>query len=137
MKKILLSITLVLSVFLLSACSNSGSISEIKYPDFQKKLANKESFILEVIQDGCSYCSEFSPKFDKVLTKYEIRAFSLNLTDLSDVERKEFNNNYQISGTPSVLFFKDGTESSILNRINGNKDEDTIVSKLKTNGYIK
>lgn len=137
MKKILLSITLVLSIFLLSACSSSDSVSEIKYSNFQKKLANKESFILEVIQDGCSYCSEFSPKFDKVLSKYEVKAYSLNLTDLSDAERNEFNNNYQISGTPSVLFFKDGEESSILNRINGNQDEDMIVSKLKTNGYIK
>lgn len=137
MKKVLLSITLVLSIFLLSACSSSGSVSEIKYSNFQKKLANKESFILEVIQDGCSYCSEFSPKFDKVLSKYEVKAYSLNLTDLSDAERNEFNNNYQISGTPSVLFFKDGEESSILNRINGNQDEDMIVSKLKTNGYIK
>lgn len=137
MKKILLSITLVLSIFLLSACSSSGSVSKIKYSDFQKKIANKESFILEVIQDGCSHCSEFSPRFDKVLSKYEVKAYSLNLTDLADAERSEFNNNYQITGTPTVLFFKDGEESSILNRINGNQDEDVIVTKLKTNGYIK
>lgn len=137
MKRILLSITLFLSIFLLTACSSSDSISEIKYADFQKKIADKESFILEVVQDGCSYCESFTPKFDKVLTKYEVKANSLNLTDLSDAERKEFNNNYQISGTPTVLFFKDGKESSILNRISGNKDEDTIISKLKVNGYIK
>lgn len=136
MKKILLSITLVLSVFLLTACS-SGSVSEIKYSSFQKKLANKESFILEVIQDGCSYCSEFAPKFDKVLTDYNIKAYSLNLTGLADAERKEFNNNFQISGTPCVLFFADGEESSILNRINGNQNKDKIIEKLKTNGYIK
>lgn len=136
MKKLLLSITLVLSIFLLSACS-SGSISEINYSNFQKKIANKETFILEVIQDGCSYCSEFAPKFDKVLSEYEIEAYSLNLTNLADAERKEFNNNFQINGTPCVLFFKDGEESSILNRINGNQSKDKIIEKLKLNEYIK
>lgn len=136
MKKILLSITLVLSIFLLSACS-SGSVSEIKYSAFQKKLANKESFILEVIQDGCSFCSEFAPRFDSVLSEHEIKAYSLNLSNLADAERKEFNNNFQISGTPCVLFFQDGEEASLLNRINGNQDKDNIIEKLKVNGYIK
>lgn len=136
MKKILVSIILVLSLVLLSGCS-SDSVSEIRYSNFQKKLANNENFILEVIQDGCSYCSEFAPKFDKVLTEYGINAYSLNLSSLADAERKEFNNNFQISGTPCVLFFENGEEVSILSRINGNQTKDKIIEKLKTNGYIK
>ena len=136
MKKVLLTFTFILSLFILTGCSNN-SIIDLKYSDFQKKVANKETFILEVMQDGCSHCESFTPKFDKVLTEYSITAYSLNLAKLADPERKEFNTNYEVDGTPTVIFFKDGKETSILNRINGDKDKDTIISKLKTNGFIK
>ena len=136
MKKLLLSFVMLLSILFLSACS-SDSVSEISYANFQKKLANKETFMVEVIQDGCSYCSEFAPVFSKVLSDYNLDAYSINLTNLAEAERKEFNNNFQINGTPCVLFFKEGEESSILNRINGNQPKDKIVEKLKLNEYIK
>lgn len=136
MKKFLLTITFILSLFLLTGCEESP-IKNLKYADFQKKIANKETFILEVMQDGCSHCESFTPKFEKVLKEHSITAYSLNLAKLAKVEREEFNNNYEVDGTPTVLFFKDGQESSILNRINGDKDKSVIISKLKTNGYIK
>lgn len=137
MKKVFLTIILTLTLLLFTGCSNNNSISNLKYSDFQKKIANKESFILEIIQDGCSHCASFTPKFDKVLTEYNIKAYSINLAKMAKAETNELDNNYEIDGTPTVLFFKDGEETSILNRINGDKDRDFIISKLKTAGYIK
>ena len=137
MKKTFSIIILFVTLFLFTGCSSNSSISNIKYSAFQKKLANKDTFILLVVQDGCSHCANFTPKFDKVLDNYNIKAFSINLAKMADAEKKEFNTNYEIDGTPTVLFFKDGTETSIMNRINGDKDSTFVISKLQTAGYIK
>ena len=136
MKKVLL-VFLFVAFILTTGCSTSKSITNLKYSDFQKKIANKESFILEVMQDGCSHCESFTPKFDKVLTEYKVKAYALNLAKMASPEKKEFNNNYEVDGTPTVMFFKDGEETSILNRINGDKDKETIIVKLKNAGYIE
>lgn len=137
MKKIILTITLIVSALLLTGCGNNTYIEKIDYSQFQKMLENKESFILEIVQDGCSACEDFSPRFDKILKEHDIKAKSISTTTLSDTDEKEFNNQYQITGTPTVIFFKDGVETSLLNRINGSRSDDVINSKLKANGYIK
>ena len=135
-RKILLIITFMFMV-LLTACSSNTNLKSLKYSEFQKMISNKETFIVEVSQDGCSHCASFTPKFEDVLNKNNITAYNLNLSNMAKAERDEFNNNYNVEGTPTVMFFKDGEESSLLNRIEGDKDTETIVTKLKNNGYIK
>lgn len=136
MKKTIKFITIILTVFILTGCGNS-SITEITYKDLEKKLENKESFILEIVQDGCSNCESFSPKFDKVLTKHNLTAVSINRAKLSDIDSTKLDNLYNITGTPTVIFIENGEEPSILRRIIGDVDQEKIISKLKNAGYIK
>lgn len=143
MKKTLkiLCLLLVLLTFTIG-CRNDEKISseylkEIDYTSFKEKIQNKDGFILEITQDGCSNCSAFAPKFINVLEKYKIVVFNLNISYMTEEEKDEFLDKYDVDGTPTVLFFEDGKETSTLKRIVGNKDEDAITSKLIANGYIE
>jgi len=136
MKKVLKLIIFILTCVIVTGCG-SNNITKITYSELEKKLENKESFILEIVQDGCHNCESFSPKFEKVLNEYNIQAFSINLSNITEEENEKLNNLYNITGTPAVIFIEKGDEPSILRRIVGDSEEDKIISKLKTAGYIK
>lgn len=137
----LLSLFLVLVVFLVGCNQEKkeepSRISEIDYYTLNQKIENEDSFILEVVQTGCSNCTAFSPKFEKVLEKYDLNAFSLNLSDLGTDDANAFLDKYKVDGTPTVMFFEEGKETSTLKRLVGNKTESQIESKLRSNGYIE
>lgn len=136
MKKIFNLIFILLAVLLINGCGTSN-LEIINYNELEQLLKNKETFILEIVQDGCSNCEMFSPKFDKILKKHNIKSKQLNLTNLTEEDSNNFKNLYNVDGTPAVLFINEGEETSISRRIIGNVDEDKIISKLKIAGYIK
>ena len=136
MKKFKFLIILFLGIFLLSGCQNDGYLVSINYSDFKDMQENKENFFVEIVQDGCSYCSAFTPKLKEVLNEYKIKGYQLNLSELSSEELKEFNLSFGSPGTPTTIFFTDGKELSKLQRISGNVSKLKIISKLEANGYI-
>jgi len=134
------SLFLVL-VFLVVGCGNKEEkqqyLKNVDYSQFASMVERKESFILEVVQTGCSNCTAFTPKFEAVLEEYEIVSYSLNLSEISSEDNKKFLKEYSVDGTPTVMFFENGEETSTLKRLTGNQDKEKIISKLKANGYIK
>ena len=139
MKK-LKSILLVIALFLLfTGCSNSNDsyLKSISYKEFKTMCENKETFFVEVVQDGCSHCQAFTPKLKEVLNEYKVTGYQLNLTNMTEEEDKEFSKEFEITGTPNTLFITEGQELSILQRIVGNASKQKIISKLKNNGYIE
>lgn len=149
MKKIikLFSLFLVLVSFVVGCkdeakTNNTNGLDEkvlisVSYDELNEKLENKDTFILEVVQDGCHNCTSFTPKFEKVLDEYDLVAYTLNISIIDANDSDKFLKEYNVDGTPTVIFFKDGKETSTLKRLVGNKDEDVIISKLRSNGYIE
>ena len=41
------------------------------------------------------------------------------------------------TGTPTTIFFEDGKETAMSNRIEGDKDIEVIESKMRKMGYIE
>ena len=136
MKKTAKLLVMIFCILIATGCKSVG-LKEIKYSDLEKAIKNKESFILEVVQDGCSNCESFTPKFEKILNKYKLSAKQINLKKLSEKENNSFSNLYNVSGTPTVIFIDKGEEISITRRIVGDVSEDKVISKLKVAGYIK
>ena len=136
MKKITKISLIIIGIILLAGCEKNP-LQEISYNELEKALNNKETFILEIAQDGCHNCEEFNPIFKKVLKKYNLTAKQINLTKLSEEENTKIKNLYNITGTPTVIFIEKGEEPSILRRIIGAKDKDFIITKLGIAGYIK
>ena len=132
-KKILL---VVLFVFLLSGCGKNN-LKELSFSEFKTKLNNKDTFFVEIVQDGCSHCHNFTPVLKEVLNEYDVVGYQLNMSNLSEEEMEEFDSMYTVTGTPTTIFIKNGVETSIMSRINGEVTKDKIISKLKQNEYIK
>lgn len=140
MKKNILIIALfVVLSFMLSGCGSNDNeyLKDISYKELNEKIENKDSFILEVVQTGCSNCTAFTPKFKSVLEDYEITAYQMNITNLSESDSKKFLDDYDVDGTPTILFFVDGKDSGKMKRLEGNQDKSVIISKLTKAGYIK
>ena len=115
---------------------DTSYLTEITFSELKTKLDNKEDIILEIVQTGCSNCTVFSPRFESVLNEYKIQAYSLNISYL-DEEGDKWLNLYGVDGTPTVIFFEKGEETSTLKRIVGSQTREKIVSKLTANGYIE
>lgn len=141
---ILIIIVVVLFIVVFSFNSKSGDyLKEISYSELIDKLDKKETFILYLKQDECSHCAEFTPVFERVLQANEVHAYYLRLNILNDEQIKRDDDsstieeaNITITGTPTVVFIKDGKEST-MNRIVGSVEQDVVLRKLKNTGYIK
>lgn len=134
MKKILL---IFLLLFIITGCSSRTGLKEITYKNFNTMTKNKETFILYLGQTGCSACQIYTPVFKQVLTDYHLKAYYIDLTTLSSSEHKLFTAIINVNSTPTVVFIKNGEESSTLHRINGAVSYDKTVLKFKNQGYIK
>ena len=110
---------------------------EIKYDQLVNKIEKKESLVVLFSQTTCTHCMDFKPKLEHVANKYKINIYYLE-TDLLDEDTyKELKTKFSFSGTPTTVFIIDGEEKTAATRINGDVSEEKIISKLKSNGFIK
>ncbi len=138
MKNIKYIIVMILLSFVIVACgNNSDNIKNINYAKFKEMKENKETFIVEVVQNGCEWCQAFAPKFKEVLEDNNVIAYRLNRSNMSESELKEMTQEFNEFGTPTVFFITNGVEQSSQQRISGNVSKQTIIDKLTDNGYIK
>lgn len=137
MKKILL----LFLVFFLVACGVQESrLEEINYKDFKKAVDNKESFILEIVQEGCVHCNNVRPTLIAALEEANLKAKVLDVGRLNQDERLKFADFFELSGfsTPTVFFIRDGTEFSSLKRIvGGGHDKEFILEKFESTGFTE
>lgn len=112
-------------------------LTEITGTEFKAKIKTQDSFILVIFKDGCTHCENYLPVFNDIAEEYNITAYKMNLTALSSADYSYLNGFVANIGTPLTMFFEKGTETSSLNRIEGNVSRDKIISRLKIMGYIK
>lgn len=134
-KKIIFLVILVGVLFLTGCKNNLNTVKEIDFTTLQNKIKNKETFILGIIQTGCSHCEEFSPRFRTVLGDYDLTGYSINLSNLTEEEKNKLYEITKVSGTPTVCFFKKGNEE-VMNKIVGAVSNKEIYNKLKDAKYI-
>jgi len=141
MKKLILIIILITFIFCLTGCSREekekNRLIEISYSKFKEKLEDKETFFIEIMQTGCSACKSFAPKYKEVLEEYNLISYQLNFTNMTKEDYEEFNDNYDVKGTPTVIFITEGSEKSELQRITANIAKSKIIAKMKANGIIE
>lgn len=108
----------------------------LTYNELMRKINNKDSFVLLVSQTWCSHCQNYKPVLNKVLNDYNIDAYVIEIDELAEEEYNDIVTTLYIEATPNTLFFKNGQES-VTNRLFGESDYDSVVSRLKENGFIK
>lgn len=126
---------ILLSIFL-TGCTQS--LTEISYEELQQLKSEKETFILEVMQDGCPHCEEFSPKLKNIVKKYKLKnVYQLNLSKLKEKESITLLEEINVKSTPTTLFYKNGKELGELYRIEGAVSDKLVINKLQELKYIK
>ena len=110
---------------------------ELNYKELHKKLDKKDSFILVVTRTDCSHCEAFKPKLKTILSDNKIYAYEIATDKLSKDDANKFKSEYNVSGTPTTIFIKDGSEVTVNNRLIGDVSSNKIVSRLKSLGFIK
>lgn len=134
MKKVVKVLLVVISLMLLTGCKNN--MERITYSDLEDKIKDKDTFIMEVSQDGCSHCEEYKPIIDEILNDNNLTAYNLNITYLSEQDYNKFDKKYTFEGTPTTMFFKDGKEV-LSSRLVGTVSKTKLKKELKRLGYIK
>jgi len=72
MRKGFVRIGLILMIVLLgTGCSSN--LEKITYNDLNEMIKEEKTFILEVSQNNCSHCEEFTPRFLSILDTYDIK----------------------------------------------------------------
>lgn len=130
--------TIILGIALCFLTGCTKKLTPISYQELKKLQKEKETFILEVMQDGCSHCEEFSPRLEKIIKKYKVEnAYQLNMSTLSKEDEKDFLETLGITSTPITCFYKKGKELGELYRIEGAVSDSLVIKKLENLKYIK
>lgn len=114
--------------------SDDKYIQKISISDAVQKINNDDTFILYVMQDDCKFCKAFYPTFIKVLREYDLISYAMDISNISDEDLQLYNEYFDISGTPTVLFYDKG-DLSLIN-IEGSQTKDRVISKLEAAGFI-
>lgn len=138
MKKGKIRLFILLIILCITGCtSKTGKFESITFNEYQQLIENKESFILEVMSSDCTHCKSLKPKLQNVINNYGITIKTINLEKLSNKDYQEFTNIIGSKATPTILFYKNGYESSVSTRIIGDVTKERIIEKMKDNGIIK
>ena len=136
---ILVSVILILSIIAIvfsdKPVDENKYLKEIPLSKVIKKIDDNEKFILYIKQTSCEHCKAFTPVFARVLMENKQKAYVLNLTNLSEKDTEIYNKKFKVDGTPTVLFYNEGSESLV--RIEGEQSKERIQSKLESAGFAK
>lgn len=115
-----------------------GNLTSITYNEIKEKINNKEDFILIISQTTCSHCASYKPKVETVTKEYGIEVYYIDYDKETKETQTKLLDELNLSGaTPMTLFFIDGKEKSILNRIEGDTSNNKIITTFKKMGFIE
>ena len=138
MKKLCIIVLCSCLMMLFVGCSSKlSTYTTISLDEVYEKLGQKDSFILTIGSASCSHCASFKPKMETVIKLHQVEVFYIDVSKLSEDDYKEFIQRMNFTGTPTTIFFEDGKETAMSNRIEGDKDIEVIEAKMRKMGYIE
>lgn len=136
MKKIVMMITLMFSLFCLTGCNKYNTYTELSFTEFQAKLENKDSFAVVMGSSTCSACAMYKVTMEEVIKENQVEVFYLGLDTLSKDEYSQIYSKFVVEMTPTTIFIKDGKETSTYDRIIGSASSSEVVKNLKKHGIM-
>lgn len=133
MKKILMCL---IALLCLTGCTSKIKYTQISYNDLENKINNKETFILVIGSSTCSNCTTFKQTIENTEVNKRVEMSYIYIDSLSDEDYAKLYSKYAVNSTPTTIFFKDGKETSIYDRIIGRVDSSELKTYLQKQGYI-
>jgi len=137
MKKILIVMAFIGSIFLLAGCGGPKTYEEISFGELKQKIENKEDFILFIGSETCSACSAYKITLNKIIENYGLDVKYIDLDKIGEEDYSYVRKLAYFTGTPATVFIKDGKEDKEKERITGNVKYSKAIKILTENGYIK
>ena len=137
MKKVLMVLTVVLSLFCLTACMGPKTYDEISYSELQNKINDKDDFILFIGAETCSACKAYKHALNTAIENYGIDVKYIDIDKISDEQLSDLKSIVYFSGTPQTVFITDGKNDENKKKIDGNVKYSKLVKTLEKYGYIK
>ena len=135
---VIVCIIILIGAIIADRILGKSYLKELNYNEFLEKMEKKESFVLLLSQTTCSHCMDFKPKLSEVAKDNKIVVYYMETDLLDDETRDNFKKKYfSFTGTPTTVFVINGEEKSAATRIDGDVSKDKIISKFKSNGFIK
>ena len=134
---IIIIFILIICFLLLNNITNQkGELKKITYKEISEKVKNKDDFVLVVSRSNCSHCISYKPKVNEIAKNNNIIIYYIDYDEENNKDKflKEFNLD---GSTPITLFIKNGKETSVLNRLEGDLDSEKVIEKLKKMNFIK
>lgn len=135
--KWIFTIVLISSCLLITGCHSNNNLKSLTLEQLEKKIEKQENFIVAVIQTGCSACQSYEPIYSTVLSQYDLEAYTINLTDLTQEETDRLDQISYVSGTPTTLFFTKGKLENSYHKLVGSATSDALKNRLEYLGFIE
>ena len=144
-KKNIIYIAIILAIILIAFLiiininnKKTGSLISLTYQQLQEKIDKKDDFILVVSQSTCSHCATYKPKLKIIAQDYNLDIYYIDYDLEKDNIKKEFLDNYDLDGsTPTTMFIKNGKQTNMFDRIEGDVSKEKAIEKFKKLGFIK
>lgn len=132
-------ILIALITFLLINNKNeTKGLKEITYKEVLKKIDKKEDFIILLSQTTCSHCAEYKPALKQIARKYDLTIYYLDYDKYGEKKAEEIIKFFNFDGdTPTTFFYKNGKETSVMNRLIGTVSNSKVISAIKKLEYIE
>lgn len=101
--------------------NRKGKITDISYNQYQKKVKQKQSFLVIFEQEGCNYCKKYNKELKKFIKDHHVNLYVVNFSkekepqkiwDLVSKHVKEkMKDNKKLKeflGTPHTLVYRKG-----------------------------
>ena len=101
-------------------------VKQIDSNNFETEvLKNNKITIVDFFADWCGPCRKLSPIMEEVETELSDK---VKFTKINTDENIEIARNYQISGLPTLLIFKDG---SVVERMVGLMPKNSVITNIE------
>ncbi|MGM0608242.1 MAG: thioredoxin [Candidatus Muiribacteriota bacterium] len=92
--------------------------------EFNQKLESGEAMLVDFFADWCGPCKMLTPVIEELAQEFEGKkgVYKVNVDSTPELAKK-----YDVSGIPTILFFKDG---EIKNSIVGFSDKNQLTEEL-------
>lgn len=138
---IIIIIFIILIAFLLINAINNpnkGNLISLTYNQVQEKVKNKESFILVISQSTCTHCASYKPKLEQIASNYKIDIYYIDYNLETKENQTKFLEKFNLDGsTPITIFIKEGKQTNLFDRLEGDVSETKAIEKFKKMGFIK
>ena len=116
------------NITLKSLPETTDTLTEINFNTFKKLFMTTKKSILAVEKNNCAYCADYEPKMIEALNENDVKAYKLNISNLSTEELFKIYDFINFTGTPTTFIIENG---KVTHSFSGTTDKETLSAFIE------